>query len=231
MGRERETKGQGAPSGGRAEHRGRRGARREGYVGGGANPRAVQERTRIAQATARLIAEHGITDWSAAKRKAARQLGLPEGLSLPSNEDVQQALTDYHALFGGAEHAASLQAQRTAALRWMRRLERWAPLLVGGVAAGWATTHSDIRIELVADDPKTVEMTLVGAGVHYVALPARGDDEGADGGGGGAQLLIEGAEANVRLSVLSPNQRRSRPRRDDEPRLDIAAVQTLLEAD
>src|SRR3982751_3538009 len=179
MTRERElTKGQGAPSGGRATHRGRRGARRREALPAGATMRATQDRARIAQATARLIAEHGITDWSAAKRKAARQLGLPEGLSLPSNEDVQQALTDYHALVADAAHAASLHIQRTAALRWMRRLERWAPLLVGGVAAGWATTHSDIRIELVADDPKSVEMTLVGEGVHYSASPARGEESG-----------------------------------------------------
>ena len=35
-------------------------------------PRRAQSRSRIAQAAARLIAEHGITDWSLAKRKAAR---------------------------------------------------------------------------------------------------------------------------------------------------------------
>lgn len=183
---------------------------------------------RIAQATARLIAEHGIADWSAAKRKAARQLGLAEDLSLPSNEDVQQALTEYHALFADAAHTASLHSQRTAALRWMRRLERWAPFLVGGVAAGWATTHSDIRIEIVADDPKAVEMTLVGQGVHYAALPARGD-EGLEAAG--TQLLIQDAGANVRLSILSSNQRRNRPRREDEPRLDISGVEALLDAD
>ena len=45
--------------------------------------RALRDRTRIAQAAARLIAEHGITDWSLAKRKAARQLGLSrKGLHL-----------------------------------------------------------------------------------------------------------------------------------------------------
>ena len=35
------------------------------------------ERAGVAQVAARLIAEHGIGDWSLAKRKAARQLGLP----------------------------------------------------------------------------------------------------------------------------------------------------------
>ncbi|HZQ62808.1 MAG TPA: hypothetical protein VFC24_15755 [Casimicrobiaceae bacterium] len=204
----------------------RRGARRREGSPSPQSTRATQDRTRIAQATARLIAEHGLTDWSAAKRKAARQLGIPEGLSLPSNEDVQQALADYHSLFADEAHAASLQAQRRVALRWMRRLERWSPLLVGGVAAGWATSHSDVRIELVADDPKSVEMTLVGNGVTYAASSARGD-ESTDGGG--TQLLIRGDEANVRLSILSANQRRNRPRREDDPRLTIAELEALLE--
>ena len=43
-------------------------------------------RVRIAQATARLIAEHGLTDWAAAKRKACRELGLPERATLPAND-------------------------------------------------------------------------------------------------------------------------------------------------
>ena len=38
--------------------------------------RAAQDRARIAQAAARFIAEHGVTDWTQAKRKAARLLGL-----------------------------------------------------------------------------------------------------------------------------------------------------------
>jgi hypothetical protein len=32
----------------------------------------------------------------------------------------------------------------------------------------------------------------------------------------------------VRLSIVSPYVRRSRPRRDEEPRLDIPAVEALL---
>ena len=204
----------------------RRAARpRAAFGAARASGRSAQDRARIAQATARLIAEHGITDWSAAKRKAARQLGLPEGLALPSNEDVQQALTDYHALFAGEAHAASLETQRRAALRWMRRLERWSPLLVGGVAAGWATAHSDVRLELVADDPKSVEIVLAGEGVRYVALPPRPDDPD----GGGADLLVEGTDASIRLSILSPTQRRNRPRRDDEPRLAVDEVAALLD--
>lgn len=208
--------------------RDRRTARpRQGFAGA-FNGRAAQDRTRIAQATARLIAEHGMTDWSAAKRKAARQLGVPEDSRLPSNEDVQQALSDYHALFADAEHTASLHAQRVIALRWMRRLERWSPLLVGGVAAGWASAHSDIRLELVADDPKAVEMTLAGHGVQYAAASNRVEEAGDSPG---AQLLIHGTDSDVRLSVLTPNQRRNRPRRVDEPRLTIDEVAAMVTED
>jgi hypothetical protein len=184
-----------------------------------------RDRQLIARTAARLIVEHGLADWTLAKRKAARQLMLPESVALPSNEDIEQALLDHHALFGGAGHADLLRARRAEALAWMRRLAAYEPLLVGGVAAGWATEHSDIRIELVADDPKAVEMLLAGAGVAYAALPSQ---EGDGQPGRGAELRIAGREAAVRLSVVAPQQRRNRPRRDDEPRLGAAALAELL---
>ena len=84
--------------------------------------RDAQNRTRIAQAAARLIAEHGLTDWSLAKRKAARQLMLSEREALPDDGEVEAALAAHHALFGGDAHAAALRRQREEALKWMRRL-------------------------------------------------------------------------------------------------------------
>jgi len=195
--------------------------------GRGDDVRLVQDRTRIAQTAARLIAEHGLLDWSLAKRKAARQLMLPETGALPSNEEVEAALTTHHALFGGDAHAEALRRQRLEALAWMRRLSAWDPLLVGGVAAGWATVHSDVRLELAADDPKAVEMALAGAGVAYSAAPP-GDDASTTGVRG-VELFIATPRAGIRLSILTPRQRRNRPRRDDEPRLSMAAVTTLLE--
>jgi hypothetical protein len=202
--------------------------RRRGATGDRGNAHRIErDRLGIARTAARLIVEHGLTDWTLAKRKAARQLMLPESAALPSNEDIEQALLDHHALFGGAGHAEVLRARRTEALAWMRRLAPYEPLLVGGVAAGWATAHSDIRIELVADDPKAVEMLLAGAGVAYVALPPR--DEGGNATHA-TELRIPAREASVRLSVLAPQQRRSRPRGDDEPRLSAAAVAELLAA-
>ena len=106
----------------------------------------------------------------------------------------------------------------------MKRLAAWDPLLVGGVAAGWATLHSDVRLELVADDAKSVEIALASDGVRYSALPAREADTGA-------HLLIETPRANVRLTILTPGERRNRPRRTEEPRLTAPAVAALLDRD
>jgi len=211
-----------AGRGGRGHHRtaapGRAAAR-------GDELRVQRDRTRIAQTAARLIVEHGITDWTLAKRKAARQLMLPEATALPSNDDIERALTDHHALFGGASHAAALRRQRQEALAWMQRLAKWQPVLVGGVAAGWATEHSDVRLELVADDPKAVELALAGAGIAYAAASSA---EAVDRSQAITQLRIASVGAAIRLSILTPAQRRSRPRNHDEPRLSADALSALL---
>jgi len=187
--------------------------------------RSQRNRTRIAQVAARLIAEHGLTDWSSAKRKACRQLGLPPDEALPANDDIEQALREYNSLFQPAAQAASLHAQRAEALRWMVQLAEWDPLLVGGVAAGWATPHNEIRIELEAHDPKAVELQLVNAGTAYTGVTASGD------AATGTQLRLESPGFSVRLVVLTPQQRRNRPRRDADERLSAADVRRLLDTE
>ena len=189
--------------------------------------RAAQTRTLIAHAAAKLIAEHGITDWSLAKRKAARSLMLPEREALPGDDEIEAALADYHAIFGGDAHLETLREQRELALRWMKRLTEFAPLLTGGVAEGWATEHSDVRLELVASDAKLVELVLLNHGVTYRTLQADRD--------GAAELYVDSREGGVRLSIRSPAEARQRPRRDrhgnEEVRLTVAEVEALLEAE
>lgn len=164
-----------------------------------------RDRLRIAQVAARLIAEHGIADWSLAKRKAARQLMAGDRVALPADEEIEAALIDYHSLFGGEAHARRLRAQRETALRWMTRLADYAPVLVGGVAAGWATEHSDIHLELCAEDPKAVEIALLNGGAPYRTLGTDRD--------GAAELLLTGPDP-VRLSIRTATLARQRPRRE-----------------
>ena len=183
--------------------------------------RNQRNRARIAQAAARLIAEHGLADWSMAKRKACRQLGLGEKEALPGDDEVQQALRDYNSLFRPAAHAEDLRRHRRSALRWMERLQRWNPVLVGGVAAGWATQHSDVRLELEADDTKAVELALINAGIDY--------SPGQAGKAPPGELFVgQGAEA-VRLIILTPQQRRNRLRRDEDQRMTLGELRLVLD--
>jgi hypothetical protein len=188
----------------------------------------AEDRARIAQGAARLIAEHGITDWALAKRKAARMLMLPDRAALPGDDEVEAALADYHAIFGGDEHEAVLREQRTEALRWMRRLAEFRPRLVGGVAEGWASEHSDIRIALTADDVKEVEILLINQNVDYRTPPLRGPERPAE-------LAIETEAGLVRLIVRSVAASRQLPRKDRhgqaETRMDAEALSALLAED
>jgi hypothetical protein len=182
--------------------------------------RNQRNRARIAQLAARLIAEHGLADWSLAKRKACRQLGLSDREGLPANEEIQQALRDYNNLFRPVAHAEALRRQRRSALGWMERLTRWNPVLIGGVAAGWATEHSDVRVELEADDAKSVELALINAGVDYSPVQA---------GRTAGELLVGRGADTVRLVILTPQQRRNRPRRDEDQRMTLAELRSTLD--
>ena len=141
---------------------------------------------------------------------------LPDREALPGDDEIAAALAEYHALFGGDAHAATLRAQREEALRWMRRLREFAPLLTGGVAAGWATEHSDIRLELVANDAKLVELALLNAGVAYRAMHSDRD--------GAAELFVDvssrrpasvraGAGGRAATAAPRPSRQRGDPAR------------------
>ncbi|MEP7064188.1 MAG: hypothetical protein ABI881_17510 [Betaproteobacteria bacterium] len=183
-----------------------------------------QQRTVIAQAAARLIAEHGITDWSMAKRKAIRELDLGWGVALPGDDEVEVALADYHALYSGEEHDVMIRAQREEALTWMRKFAAFSPRLTGGVAAGWATEDSGIRLELDADNAKSVELALINAGLRYRPLSSYAD--------GPIELAVETPAGGLHLVVRTLDSARHRPRRErgarEELRLTVKDVEALL---
>jgi hypothetical protein len=184
--------------------------------------RGQRSRTLIAQVTARLVAEHGMSDWTAAKRKACRELGLSGEEGLPSNDEVEQELRNYNTLFRSTTHDATLRARRVTALEWMTRLSQWHPVLIGGVAEGWATSHSDVTLELEAEDAKAVELGLINAAIAYTSA-ASGSDEAVT-------LHIDHPETAIRLWIVSPHRRRHRSRRDDDVRMTVEQVRVALGA-
>ncbi|MGQ0833605.1 MAG: hypothetical protein ACT4O5_01570 [Gammaproteobacteria bacterium] len=126
------------------------------------NPvRSENLRLALAREAARLMAEHGISDFLAAKRKAAARFGVEDGAVLPKNTEIEAALGEYQRLFGGESHAEMLNTQRVAALEAMRRLREFEPRLVGPVLTGTATEHSDVQLHLFADRPESVTIKLM----------------------------------------------------------------------
>ena len=187
-------------------------------------------RRHLAHQAARLIAVDGVADFAAAKWKAARQAGLADSNLLPDNEEIEEALREYQALYQSEDQPAHLRRLREIALKAMRELESFRPALVGSVLSGTAGQHSDINLQLFADDTKALTMYLVNHRRRFEESTrrVRRGDQLVDV----PHIRIEVEGVTVTLTVLDRDDERSaaRPRFDDEPlaRARIADVEALL---
>lgn len=132
----------------------------------------------IAAVAARLVVDEGM-EYAAAKRRAAKQLGLSTARApWPDNDLLEAAVREHIALFCADTQPGELRALRELALVWMDRLAAFRPHLCGAVWHGTATRHSDVYIQLYCDDPKEAEWTLLDHRVEYhpgSASDAQGD--------------------------------------------------------
>lgn len=130
-------------------------------------------RSTIAYLAARLMAEDGIEDYALAKRKAARQAGMPDTRELPTNEEIDTALRSHQEIYHPAEHRDRLRELRGIAVRAMRELEQFNPHLTGSVLSGSAGKYADINLQLFTDNVKAVELYLIDRGIPYRAAQGR----------------------------------------------------------
>ena len=130
-------------------------------------------RRRIAHAAARILAEDGSLDYGSAKRKAARQLGAPDSGNLPDNQQIEEALRSYQALYHADEIRTQLALLRQVAIEYMERLADFDPHLTGPVLNGTAGRHAGINLQLFTDQQKDVEFLLMGLGTPYQAAEHR----------------------------------------------------------
>jgi hypothetical protein len=125
------------------------------------------ERSRIAHLAARIMVEDGVEDYATAKRKAARQAGMPETRQLPTNDEIDEALRVHQALYAGDAHRERLRALRTHAIGVMRDFEKFNPYLTGSVLNGNAGKYADINLQLYTDSTKAIEMYLIDRDLDY----------------------------------------------------------------
>lgn len=187
----------------------------------------------IAAAAAALVVDEGL-DYGQAKRRALKSLGLPPRTSLPDNLLVEAAVREHIAIFHADTQPGELRALRELALVWMERLAEFKPHIGGAVWHGTATQHSDIYLQLFADDPKAIEIALINQNVDYEARSVNGLH------GHAVEALSLRARCNalqtwvgVHLLVNDTDDMRGALLPDEagrKPRGDVKALRALLEA-
>lgn len=187
------------------------------------------DRTRlaIANAAARLIAEDGIGDFTQAKKKALRQLGLAETTPLPTNSEVEAELRTWQNVFQEDEQRARIIHLRRKAVEIMQIVAPFNPYLTGSVLDGTAGRYAAIDIQLFADSAKEIEIHLLDHGLPFTHTPPRGERVEA-------VLTVDLGDASANLIVYPANAERITLRARDgrvRERARLPAVTALLAAD
>ncbi len=188
----------------------------------------------IAATAARLVVEEGL-EYGPAKQQALKALGLQRSgrNRLPDNNELEDEVRDYLALFCADTQPAELSALRQLAATGMARLEEFRPHLCGAVWRGTATRLSNIHLQLYCDDSKSAEIALINQGVEY--------EVGATAGPRHRQIDVLSLAARcptlselvtVHLSILDFDDLRGALKPDargNSERGDLAALRRLLE--
>ncbi len=130
---------------------------------------SMDPRRRVAREAARLLYTGAAEEYKQAKEKAARSLGVK---GMPSNYEVAVELDRQAEEVEGEERTQLLLTLRRDALKLMRILGEFDPLLIGSVWRGTARKGSDIDISVYTSRPDEVVARLRVAG-----LPVKGIEE------------------------------------------------------
>ena len=188
-------------------------------------------RSHLAYLAARMMAEDGVADYGTAKAKAARQAGLADADLLPDNHEIEAALREYQGLYQKDEQPLHLRRLREVAVKAMREFEAFRPVLVGAVLDGTAGQHSEVTLQLFADDVKALQMFLLNRRFRFEEDLRR--MRLADQWVEVPQIRVEVGDEIVVLTVLDRDDERLTPRgrSEAEPqRARLADVEALLAA-
>lgn len=169
-----------------------------------------QKRARIATEAARIMAEEGVRDFQLAKRKAIARLNLAEQRDLPTNEEIEAALSDHLRLFHSSQLAENIRRLRGIAAEAMNFLALFEPRLVGPVLTGTVTPTSEIQLHVSADTPEQIGLFLCEHNIPFQMGERRVKF------GGERYLNVATYEfvadgTNVELSVFDPRLARETP--------------------
>lgn len=190
-------------------------------------------RAEIAQRAARLLADGDVADFDAARRKAARELGAEHKRDLPDNLALQRALIEYLQLFHGSDQAARVAHLRTTALKALRLLSSFQPVLVGPVLYGTAGPFTPISLHLRCDEFEAVTRFLLERRYTYQLIDTQLRLAGVAGPQRALKIALTLYNEVFELTVLpAHNPRHPLSALDGRPmpRIDAAALEALLDS-
>ncbi|MDZ7842059.1 MAG: hypothetical protein U5R46_14755 [Gammaproteobacteria bacterium] len=119
------------------------------------------DRRTICDEAARIMVEHGITDYRFAKKKAVQRLGLsPRRTELPTNRELAEAMRVRLRLFDGDGLNERRRTRLERAVEIMELFDEFRPRLVGPLLEGIATQHGAVQLHLFSDAPESVMLRL-----------------------------------------------------------------------
>ena len=144
-------------------------------------------RREMAAVAAALVADSGL-DYGAAKRRAARHLGVadasPKG-AMPDNDEIDEALREHLDLFDAAGHEERRESIQVAAIELMEQLAQWSPFITGAAWKGLVTEHAVLHLQIAEGHAKEVAIDLINRGLDFDATETTGS-----GGRGRIEVLV-----------------------------------------
>ena len=183
-------------------------------------------RRSVASLAARIMAEDGIADYGFAKRKAAKALGVGDGETLPTNDEIETELRAYQSLFQDGELNERLRELRETALEVMELLADFRPYLTGAVLDGTAGRYAGVEIDLFADSTKDVEISLLSRGISYESSEPR--KQGPDTPETRLHIDWNGSPVTLSIYLLASERQHRRESPDRPTRARANAVAALL---
>jgi hypothetical protein len=173
-------------------------------------------------------------EYGPAKRRAAKVVARHSvrAAELPDNDEVEDEVRSYIALFCADTQPAELAALREVAASWMARLAAFRPHLTGAVWRGTATRLSSVHLQLYCDDSKAAELALIDLGVQYDvgSMPGPRNDL-VDVLTVSSHSAALGESVTVHMSVLDHDDLRGALKPDARGRSqrgDLAALRALM---
>ena len=111
-------------------------------------------RQKIRYEAARIMVEDGVRNYQRAKQKACNRLGVTARRSLPSNLEIEDAVSDQLALTSPLGKQSKHKSYIAAALEMMECFRHFTPYLTGAALSGAITSSRPVELHLF---PSTVE--------------------------------------------------------------------------